>query len=122
MITTITISIVSLVCILSLFSNKQRELAAGKTLLKIGGANTDYALRRLWSVSVDKLSLIHPDNSRRTLRRSIVEAEKHIMNVFHRLGHKFSVVGDVVTGRDIPKNRGSVSFFLKNIEDSKKQG
>jgi hypothetical protein len=121
MITTTTVLIVSCLFAVLMLSNKQREIRTGKTLLKIGSNNTDYALRRLWVTSLDKLSQVHPSNSKHTIRRSVVELERHIMNVFHRLSHKFSIVGDVVTGRDIPKNRGSVSFFLKNIEDSKKQ-
>ncbi|MCF7865633.1 MAG: hypothetical protein K9M11_03965 [Candidatus Pacebacteria bacterium] len=122
MITLITILVASLVCLVSILANKQRELKTGKSLLKVGSSNADYALRLFWQGSKDKLYHVHPINSKHTLRRSMVELEKHIMNVFHRLSHKFSIVGDVVTGRDIPKNRGSVSFFLKNIEDSKKQG
>lgn len=104
-----------------MLSNKQRELKTGKSLFNLGTSNIDLALRRLWELSLDKLAHVHPKNSKHTVRRSMVEIEKHIMNIIHRLSHKFSIVGDVVTGRDIPKNRGSVSFFLKNIEDSKKQ-
>lgn len=121
MITTISILLASLIFLVLMLTNKHRELKTGKSLLKVGTSNIDYALRRVWEESKDKLYRVHPSNSRHTLRRSMVELEKHIMNMFHRLSHKFSIVGDVVTGRDIPKNRGSVSFFLKNIEDSKKQ-
>ena len=122
MITTTTILIVSSLCTLLMLGNKQKEVKTGKAMLKIGSSSTDYALKRLWMTGVDKLSHIHPSNTKQTIQRSMVELEKHIMNMFHRLSHKFSIVGDVVTGRDIPRNRGSVSFFLKNIEDSKKQG
>lgn len=121
MITTFTTLIISCAFALLMLSNKQREISKGKAVLKIGSSNTDYALKRLWQTSIDKLSHVHPKNGKHTVRRSMVELEKHIMNIFHRLSHKFSIVGDVVTGRDIPRNRGSVSFFLKNIEDSKKQ-
>lgn len=122
MITTTTLLIVSCLSALLMLANKQKEVKTGKAVLKIGSSNTDNALKRLWMTSVDTLSHVHPSNTKQTVQRSMVELEKHIMNVFHRLSHKFSVVGDVVTGRDIPRNRGSVSFFLKNIEDSKKQG
>jgi hypothetical protein len=122
MITTITTLIVSASILLMMLSHKQRELRTGKAMIKIGTSAADHKLRTAWQSSLSKLSHVHPSNGKHTLRRSMVELERHIMNLFHRLSHKFSIVGDVVTGRDIPKNRGSVSFFLKNIEDSKKQG
>ena len=121
MITTITISLASLVCVLSMLAHKQRELVTGKTLVKLGGVQSDYALRRIWGVSLDKLAVVHPTNSKKVVQRSVVGAEKHAMKAFHVLSRKFAVVGDVVTGKEKTKNRGSVSFFLKNIEDSKKQ-
>lgn len=122
MITTITTLIVSASILLMMLSHKQRELRTGKAMVKIGTSAADHKLQRAWQASLDKLAHVHPSNGKHTFRRSVVELERHIMNLFHRLSHKFSIVGDVVTGRDIPKNRGSVSFFLKNIEDSKKQG
>lgn len=121
MIITSTIAIVSLVLMLYILLHKSRELRTGKTLLSIGNHQSDLAVRRMKASLSEKAAIAHPENGRSILRRSIIEIEKQSMNLFHRLSHRFSMVGDVVTGRDIPKNRGSVSFFLKNIEDSKKQ-
>lgn len=101
--------------------HKSRELRTGKTLLNIGNHQSDLTVRRVAASLVEKAAIAHPQNGRSIVRRFIIEIEKQSMNLFHRLSHRFSVVGEVVTGRDIPKNRGSVSFFLKNIEDSKKQ-
>lgn len=121
MIITSTIAIVSLVLMLYILLHKSRELRTGKILLSIGNHQSDLAVRRMKASLAEKAAIAHPENGRSILRRSIIEIEKQSMNLFHRLSHRFSMVGDVVTGRDIPKNRGSVSFFLKNIEDSKKQ-
>jgi hypothetical protein len=121
MIITSTIAIVSLVLMLYILVHKSRELRTGKILLNIGNQQSDLVVRRLKATLVEKAAIAHPENGRSVLRRLIIEIEKQSMNLFHRLSHRFSMVGDVVTGRDIPKNRGSVSFFLKNIEDSKKQ-
>ncbi len=121
MIITSTIAIVSLVLMLCMLANKKREIATGKSAFNMGNYQSDIAVRRLKASLADKIAMAHPENGKSAARRSIIEVEKQVMNFFHRLSHRFSVVGDVVTGRDIPKNRGSVSFFLKNIEDSKKQ-
>lgn len=122
MITTSTIAIVSLVLILSMLLNKKRELSTGKKLFTLATHQSDLAVRRMRASIIEKASIAHPENGKSALRRTLIEVERGVMSLFHRLSHRFSIVGDVVTGRDIPKNRGSVSFFLKNIEDSKKQG
>lgn len=101
--------------------HKSRELRTGKKLLTLGNHQSDLAIRRLTASIVEISAIAHPENGKSAFRRFIIEIEKIVMNFFYRLSHRFRVVGDVVTGRDIPKNRGSVSFFLKNIEDSKKQ-
>ncbi len=112
----------SLVLIVSMLLNKKREMSTGKKLFTLATQQSDLVVRRMLASIMEKASIAHPENGKSALRRAIIEVERGAMNVFHRLSHRFSVVGDVVTGRDIPKNRGSVSFFLKNIEDSKKQG
>ncbi len=101
--------------------HKSRELRTGKVLLNIGNHQSDLAVRRVAASLVEKAAIAHPDNGKSAVRRFIIVIEKQFMNLFTKLSHRFGVLGDVVTGRDIPKNRGSVSFFLKNIEDSKKQ-
>lgn len=116
-----TTAIVSLLLMLYMLAHKSRELSTGKTLLSIGNSSSDVVVRRLKASILDKAIKIHPDNTKHTARKFIISVENWVMNIFHRLSHKFGVVGDIVTGRDIPKNRGSVSFFLKNIEGSKKQ-
>ena len=121
MIITSTIALFSLTLMLYILLHKSRELRTGKTLLSIGNQQSDLVVRRVKAALAEKVAIAHPENGKSILRRCIIEIEKQSMNLFHRLSHRFSVVGDVVTGRDIPKNRGSVSFFLKNIEDSKKQ-
>lgn len=101
--------------------HKNRELRTGKVLLTIGNQQSDIALRRLMVSLTEKAAVAHPSNGKSIIKRSIIVIERQFMNLFHKLSERFESVSDVVTGRDIPKNRGSVSFFLKNIEDSKKQ-
>lgn len=122
MTTTLILSIASFLFIVFMFLNKQRETRTGRNMVKIGNTHVDYAVRRMYVSVSDKVHSLHPSNSWPTIRRGLLMVEKSIMNVFYKLGHKFSIVGEVVTGRDIPKNKGAVSFFLKNIESSKKKG
>ena len=121
MIITSTIAIVSLVLIVCMLLHKNREIRTGRVLVNIGNHQSDLVLRRVTASLVEKAAIAHPNNGKSVLRRCIIVIEKQFMNLFHKLSERFEIVSDVVTGRDIPKNRGSVSFFLKNIEDSKKQ-
>lgn len=121
MIITSTIAIVSLVLIVCMLLHKNREIRTGRVLVNIGNHQSDLVLRRVAASLVEKAAIAHPNNGKSVLRRCIIVVEKQFMNLFHKLSERFEIVSDVVTGRDIPKNRGSVSFFLKNIEDSKKQ-
>jgi hypothetical protein len=101
--------------------HKNREIRTGRVLVNIGNHQSDLVLQRVAASLVEKAAIAHPNNGKSVLRRCIIVVEKQFMNLFHKLSERFEIVSDVVTGRDIPKNRGSVSFFLKNIEDSKKQ-
>ncbi len=121
MITTFILSIVSLGILSLMIYSKKKENITGKKTVRVGTDTTDRALKTVYYLLCDKVDVLHPNRLKNTLRRVVIRIERGSMTVFHRFSHKFSVVGDVVTGRDIPKNRGSVSFFLKNIEDSKKQ-
>lgn len=121
MIITSTIAIVSLVLIVYMLLHKNREIRTGRVLVNIGNHQSDLVLQRVAASLVEKAAIAHPNNGKSVLRRCIIVVEKQFMNLFHKLSERFEIVSDVVTGRDIPKNRGSVSFFLKNIEDSKKQ-
>ncbi len=48
------------------------------------------------------------------------KAEHGGMMVLEKVINKFGRAKDMVTGKDLPKNRGAVSFFLKHIESHKK--
>ncbi len=43
--------------------------------------------------------------------------QKFFMKVFFKLFRYISKLRDMVKGRDIPKNKGSASFFLKRIDE-----
>lgn len=42
------------------------------------------------------------------------------LKMLDRAVNKFGRAKDMVSGKDLPKNKGAVSFFLKHIESHKK--
>ncbi len=47
--------------------------------------------------------------------------EKKGLAMLSRILNRFGKVRDIVTGKDLPKNKGSVSFFLKHMVHHKSQ-
>lgn len=120
MIITLTSTIVGAILLVALYLNKKREVVRGKGFLTIGNERTDQQLLNVYEDISSYASVLRPHALKVFVGRMVVKAEQFAMGIFEKLSRRFSVVGDMVTGKDIPKNRGSVSFFLKNIEDSKK--
>ena len=120
MIITFTSTIVGAILLVALYLNKKREVVRGKGFFSIGSERTDQKLSNLYEGITSYISVLRPHALKSLIGRMVVKAEQFAVGVFEKLSRRFSVVGNMVTGKDIPKNRGSVSFFLKNIEDSKK--
>ncbi|MBU3669012.1 MAG: hypothetical protein FGM57_03540 [Candidatus Taylorbacteria bacterium] len=104
----------------TLLLNKKRELVQGKGFFTVGSPALD---RRIADISTDiEIYLIETDSKKikSYIKRFVMKVENRMLKALHVASQRFEVIGHVVTGRDIPKNRGSVSFFLKNIENDKK--
>lgn len=106
---------------LAMLGNKSRELSRGRGFLKSSSTKTDS-----WCLAVyEKIKTLGGSlkvvTSRKAIIRGVVKFEQFCVKMFSRLANRFTIVGEVMIGGSIPKNRGSVSFFLKNIEASKKQ-
>lgn len=119
MTTSLTIFILSVVASLVLLLNKHRESVYGKPYIAVGTDSTDYAIRRYVDMCMQFARLLRVETIQKHAHRFAVMIERSVLNIMHRLSTRFAIFGDIVTGRDIPKNRGSISFFLKNIEDEK---
>ena len=48
------------------------------------------------------------------------KAEKFFMRAFFKLFRYINKLSDMVKGKDVPKNKGSASFFLKRIDEVEK--
>jgi hypothetical protein len=98
---------------------KMSELSTGRNILHLSTPERDQRLRRVWKAVMYQITHVSWRSVKEGFHDSIVAAENFFLRVIVKLGKKFSSVGDIVRGKDIPKNRGSVSFFLKNLEDHK---
>jgi hypothetical protein len=100
--------------------NKKREVQSGIGYFKLGSESLDQRISDL-STRIE-IYLIETDSRKvkSIIKTWVVKFENYMLKKLHIISKRFEVFGDVVTGRDIPKNRGSVSFFLKNIENDKK--
>ncbi len=100
--------------------NKKKEVTSGVGYFSIGNTDLDQKISDI-STNIE-IYLIETDSKKvkSIIKKRVVRFETWFLKSIHLIAKRFEVYGDVVTGRDIPKNRGSISFFLKNIENDKK--
>jgi hypothetical protein len=119
--TTILITFcVSLVLSMAVLWNKHRELVNGRVLVKIGNEQLDSQITSNYRKVVDTIHHVTMSAVKQYTKKTILSLENFFIRIFHYLSKRFFSIGNVITGHNIPKNRGSVSFFLKNIEEHKK--
>ncbi|MFA6050576.1 MAG: hypothetical protein WC761_05255 [Candidatus Paceibacterota bacterium] len=118
MVTTI-IFFLSLLGIIFLFWNKQRELTKGQALVRLT-FGSDVHLKQ----KIENARLGAKDFPKRAMNIGAFYAVKHGLNAFEKTKQvvypRIAHIVDAVKGRDIPRNRGSVSLFLKHIEEHQK--
>lgn len=49
--------------------------------------------------------------------RFLEKAEKFFLRMFFKIFRFITKMSDMVKGKDVPKNKGPASFFLKNIDE-----
>jgi hypothetical protein len=119
LITTEIIAAVSFIAAMAVVWSKSAELSTGKGMFQISTPERDTKVINAFGVAHYQITHVSRKSIIRISQRAIVAVENMFMSFFVLLGKKFSTIGDVVRGKDIPKNRGAVSFFLKNIETKK---
>ncbi|MDB5204031.1 MAG: hypothetical protein JWP09_59 [Candidatus Taylorbacteria bacterium] len=107
---------VSLVGIVFLFWNKKRELEGGRAFVDISHVNEHSFKTKMKDVGQSAKEM-----PKKMANVAAFLAVKQGVKTFEKVKEvvypKISHIVDAVKGRDIPKNRGSVSLFLKHIED-----
>lgn len=119
MITLYTILVVSFFGLAFLTYNKMLELTTGKNIVKISSPARDQKLKHAWNRFVYQITHVSWKSIKRRSYKIMVSIENYFLKVIIKLGKKFSTLGDIVRGKNIPRNRGSVSFFLKNLENGR---
>jgi hypothetical protein len=100
--------------------NKQKELNGGRAMFTIGSRKADTFIARTWNTVVYMVTHVSVQSCKRITIQTVLKAERFFISKLEQVGQRFSMAGNMVTGYNLPRNRGSVSFFLKNIEDHKK--
>jgi len=106
---------VSLVGIIFLFWNKKRELEKGVAFVNISHVNESF-LKEKVKAGADAAKEMPKKVANVVAFLAVKQGVKTFEKVKEVVYPKISHIVDAVKGRDIPKNRGSVSLFLKHIE------
>lgn len=112
---TFTIFCIALLGIMFLFANKKRELETGVAYIFISHVNEAYFKEKF-----SGLVVATKESPRKIANVSAFLAVKSGVHIFEKTKQivypKISHIVDAVKGRDIPKNKGTVSLFLKHVE------
>jgi hypothetical protein len=100
--------------------NKDRELVKGKGYFKLGDEKLDSKLISRYEKFLDAIHHLTISTAKQYIQKITVSIENYSIKLFHYLSKRFYSLSNIITGHNIPKNRGSASFFLKNIEEHKK--
>lgn len=112
---TFIIFCIALLGIIFLFVNKKKELETGVAYVFISHVNESYFKERLAELVVATKELPHKLANIGAFLA--VKSGVHIFEKTKKIVYpKISHIVDAVKGRNIPKNRGTVSLFLKHVE------
>ncbi len=120
MLTTSIIFIASTVTALFILANKIGQTNGSRWYVQLHSHEFEHKviskLAAFWDVA---------SHSTRTTLRSVSakvleKMEKFFMKVFFKLFRYINKLSDMVKGKDVPKNKGSASFFLKRIDETEK--
>ncbi len=111
---------ISLVLSLLFLLNKHKEDVGGKGYVCIGSERTDIGIVNGYKTFLDLVHRATISTAKLYIQKSTVWFEKQFIRLTHYTVKRVYSFSNIITGHNIPKNKGSVSFFLKNIEEHKK--
>jgi hypothetical protein len=116
---TIIIFFLSLFGIVFVFLNKMRHMSAGRPYLKLAFGSDFHLKRKIANAKASVQAM-----PRRAMHAGAFFAVKHGVTIYEktkkRVYPKIAHIVDVVKGRDIPTNKGSVSLYLRQIEERRR--
>ncbi len=112
-----TILAVSFFASVTMIYAKMSELTNGKNILHISTPERDAKILAMWRALSYRITHVSRKSLTEASHKVIVSVENFFLRLIVKLGKKFTSLGDMVRGKDIPRNRGSVSFFLREIDE-----
>lgn len=103
-----------------LWYNKTREAKGMAPIINIGSADIDRQLSAYAATVKHFIKQINAPYIRSVLHRVAESAEKLSISCAEKCINRFVRMKAVMDSKDIPKNRGAVSFFFKHIEHHQK--
>lgn len=119
MIIALTLLILSLAISAFILWNKKREAEYGEPFINIGNEKVDQTVYDTTELVIYTVTHASVNGIKKLFRKMVISIEKYIITIYRIITDRFINIGDMVTGKSIPKNKGSVSFFLKNVEKYK---
>ncbi|MEI6553538.1 MAG: hypothetical protein WCO09_03135 [bacterium] len=114
-----TICGLSLLILVAMMVTKMLELSGKKSHIKFSKPEWDWHILRKYHLVKHNVVHIKRESLANFFHRMAKVLELLFIRLANKLEKRFSKLGDMIRGKQVARNKGSVSFFLKNIEDHK---
>ena len=98
---------------------KTLELSGRKCHIKFSKPEWDWHILRKYHLVRHNVLHIKRESLANFCHRTAKVLELLFIRLANKLEKRFSRLGDMIKGKQVARNKGSVSFFLKNIEKPK---
>ena len=102
-----------------MITTKLLELSGKKCGIKFSNPKWDWHISAKYNAIKNDIMHIRRESLANFFHRTAKVTELLLIRVATKLEKRFSRLGDMIRGKHVVRNKGSVSFFLKNIEDHK---
>ena len=99
---------------------KMLENSKGKCLLKFSKPEWDWHILKKYHFLRHNVNHVSRESLANFFHKTAKFLGSFLPTLAKKLEKRFSRIGDMIRGRHMVENRGSVSFFLKNIGEHKK--
>ena len=120
MLYTFIIFIASTVTALFILANKIGQTNGSRWYIKLHSHEFEHKVINKMGAVWDVVSHSSKATLRSVSAKVLEKMEKFFMKVFFKLFRYINRLSDMVKGKDVPKNKGSASFFLKRIDETEK--
>jgi len=120
MLTTFIIFIASTITALFILANKIGQISGSRWYVRLHSHEFEHKVINKMGAFWDVISNWFKVTFRVVSAKVLEKLEKFFMKVFFKLFRYINKLSDMVKGKDVPKNKGSASFFLKRIDETEK--